>query len=104
MTESEPNAILTTTTEEPTTLVRLPKTWRRALISCFISVALTLILSFMASIYFSQRSYEKARQSERQICGIIVTLDDVYKQTPPTTATGVSFATKLHAYRVALGC
>jgi hypothetical protein len=44
------------------------------------------------------------RQRARDICGLITTLDDSYRDTPPTTPTGRKVADELHAYRLRLDC
>jgi hypothetical protein len=43
-------------------------------------------------------------ERSRDICGLIATLDDSYRETPPTTPTGRRVAIELHAYRLRLGC
>ena len=85
-------------------IVQLPRAWRRGLIAIACSVLVTFMLSVVLAFYFAHQSYQRSLQNERQICGLIVTLDDVYRQTPPTTETGRNFADQLHTYRVALGC
>lgn len=47
-----------------------------------------------------QRNVDRARE----ICGLIVVLDDAYQQTKPTTQLGKNVAGEIHAYRVRLGC
>lgn len=47
-----------------------------------------------------QRNVQRARE----ICGLIVVLDDAYRATPPTTPVGQHLADEIHRYRVALGC
>lgn len=85
---------------EPTTLVTLPPKWRYGMIA----VVAMFIASTVLGYVFARQSYQRSLQSQRQICGLIVTLDDVYRSTPPTTATGRNFAVQLHIYRVSLGC
>ncbi len=43
-------------------------------------------------------------ERSRDICGLLVLLDDVYQQTPPTTPVGQNVAAEIHRYRVKLGC
>lgn len=47
-----------------------------------------------------RRNVERARE----ICGLIVVLDNAYQQTPPTTPVGRNLADEIHRYRVRLGC
>jgi cell division protein FtsX len=89
---------------EPTTLVTLPPKWRYSIIAICTTVVAMFIASTVLGFVFAGQSYQRSLQSQRQICGLIVTLDDVYRSTPPTTATGRNFATQLHIYRVSLGC
>lgn len=44
------------------------------------------------------------QQRAREICGLIVLLDNTYQQTKPTTALGQNIADEIHAYRTRLGC
>lgn len=44
------------------------------------------------------------RESSREICGLLVVLDDAYAQTPPTTPVGRNIADEIHRYRQKLGC
>ena len=89
---------------EPTTMVTLPAKWRYAIMAICATVVVMFVASTVLGFYFANQSYQRSLQSQRQICGLIVTLDDVYRSTPPTTATGRNFATQLHIYRVSLGC
>ena len=43
-------------------------------------------------------------QRTREICGLILVLDEAYQATPPTTPLGRNVATEIHAYRQRLGC
>ena len=89
---------------EPTTLVELPPKWRHGLWMICATVVVMFIASTVLGFVFARQSYQRSLQSQRQICGLLVTLDDVYRSTPPTTATGRNFAIQLHVYRVSLGC
>lgn len=89
---------------EPTTLVTLPAKWRYAILAICTTVILMFVASTVLGFYFAGQSYQRSLQSQRQICGLLVTLDDVYRSTPPTTPTGRNFAAQLHTYRISLGC
>lgn len=45
-----------------------------------------------------------AQKSGQQWCEIVTTLDDAYKQVPPTTPVGVKLATEMHRLRAGLHC
>ena len=54
--------------------------------------------------HVDQVAEERNVQRAREICGLIVVLDDAYRETPPTTALGRNVALEIHAYRARLGC
>lgn len=60
------------------------------------------VLALVACGLYWQDTRDQARQ--REICGLIITFDDAYRQTPPTTALGRHIAAEMHAYRAGLGC
>jgi hypothetical protein len=45
-----------------------------------------------------------ARQSERRWCGLVATLDDTYRSTPPSTPSGRQVADQIHQLRAEFGC
>ncbi|MCX5119205.1 hypothetical protein OG992_18630 [Micromonospora sp. NBC_00362] len=45
-----------------------------------------------------------ARESERQWCGIVTTMDDAYAQTPPQTPAGRQIAGDIARLRGEFGC
>ena len=68
------------------------------------AVLLVLVMSivlYSTTIWYA--NYE-ARQSQRAWCSLISTLDDTYRQQPPTTPTGLQVAAEVHALRLRLGC
>ena len=93
---------------------------RRAIVAAVPSWVVYMLLSLLLSIaaitafniwYSSNQShiaYNKAVQTAqantRQFCAVIVSLDDVYKTTPPTSALGREIANEFHALRAGLGC
>lgn len=44
------------------------------------------------------------QQRAREICGLIVVLDNAYQQTQPSTPLGQNIADEVHRYRQRLGC
>ncbi len=64
-------------------------------------VVLSPILAIVASTKISERSLA---ESNRKWCSLVITLDDAYKETPPTTAAGKNVAESLHRLRGELGC
>lgn len=60
------------------------------------------VLALLGSgIYLVDR---RDQQRAREICGLIVVLDDAYRTTTPTTELGRSIAAAVHRYRLRLGC
>lgn len=45
-----------------------------------------------------------ARQSGRNWCDVVRTLDGAYQQNPPTTPLGRQLAADMHNLRIRLGC
>ena len=43
-------------------------------------------------------------QSERKWCSVVTTLDDAYRETPPTTVPGRNLAASIADLRGELGC
>jgi hypothetical protein len=43
-------------------------------------------------------------RSERQLCSLLIAQDDAYRQTPPTTPTGLRVAAAVGQLRRAYGC
>lgn len=44
------------------------------------------------------------RESDRKWCSLVITMDDAYRQTPPTTAPGKNLAASIAELRRKLGC
>lgn len=56
---------------------------------------------FVAGLVVTDR---RDRERAREICGLIVVLDDAYRETPPATPVGQHVADEIHRYRLRLGC
>jgi len=72
-------------------------TWKRrfvyAILINFISIALLVV----SGVWYIHKQ-------EQKICGLIVTFDDTYQKTPPTTEVGRQIAAQMHSYRESIGC
>lgn len=66
-----------------------------------IVIFVTLLSITLGNIWYTNHV---ADERAREICGLIVVLDDAYRQTPPQTALGQHVAAEMHAYRLRLGC
>lgn len=66
---------------------------RYALVIVFASMLLLTGFNIWYSTYVSNRA---ARQSARNICPLMETLDNVYRELPPTTDTGRVVAAEIH--------
>jgi len=65
-------------------------------------VTLGLSLTTMAVMAFFVIAY--VREQQRQMCGLIVVLDEAYHETPPATTTGQHIADEVSHYRDEIGC
>lgn len=68
------------------------KTWYALVVILVVSLALNGVMYFVVV------------HTSRKICGIVVSLDEAYRQNPPTTPIGRDIANKMHSYRDSLGC
>jgi len=66
-----------------------------------VAVLLAAVASSAVSIIYSN---EAARQSEQRWCGVVSTLDDAYRQTPPQTPAGQKIARDIRQLRADFGC
>lgn len=66
------------------------------------------ILAIAISVHTTSESIRRAEESrraaDRALCGVVVTLDDAYRQTPPTTPAGKNLAAGLADLRRSLRC
>lgn len=74
---------------------------RPKLIYAAVVVFVTFIALMLANVWYVNRV---DRDSARQICGLLIVLDDAYGQTPPQTQLGRNIAEEIHRYRQRLGC
>lgn len=74
------------------------------LIAAFSLAAAALALSLQANRRSEAREQQARRASEQAWCSIIVTMDDRYRQTPPTTAAGRNMAAGIANLRTTLRC
>lgn len=73
---------------------------------CALGVASILIgiIAIMYANHVGDQAYNRSQTNLRQLCSIVVTLDDTYRQTPPTSELGRKIAAEFDALRVHLGC
>lgn len=67
-----------------------------------------LAVSFVAAIVAAAASMlytnHAAHESERKWCGVVSTMDDAYRDTPPQTPTGRKIAADIARLRADFGC
>lgn len=68
--------------------------WRAAMLA-------SAALLFVASVVISLRVNA---ESDRKWCSVVITLDDAWRQSPPTTAAGKTMAANMHDLRRELHC
>lgn len=63
----------------------------------------TLIIAVVISVETNQKAIDRERmqrlKAEQDLCEIIATFDDSYKEVPPTTPTGIKVATSIAEWR-----
>lgn len=70
---------------------------------CTVGVLAVLTIGYVRRV--DQQSDRRNIERQRQICGIIVLIDDRNQDLPPTTdVAATEFRRELHAYRVGIGC
>jgi hypothetical protein len=67
-------------------------------------IVVTLLCALAAGVNSIWYANRVAQESNRNWCSLVNTLDDTYRQQPPTTPTGRQVAAEIHALRVRLGC
>lgn len=67
-------------------------------------VLIAYVLAFGASGLAMAYANRVARDSEQRWCGIVTTLDDAYRATPPATPTGQQLAANISRLRADIGC
>ena len=73
---------------------------------CTLGLASILIgvLAITYANHVADQSYQRSQMNLRQLCSIVVTLDDTYRQSPSTTTLGRKIAAEFAALRIHLGC
>lgn len=67
----------------------------------------TLLLALSGFLYvnYQQASAQKAeRENDRRWCQLLITLDQAYSTSPPTSELGRRVALAIHSLRTELGC
>lgn len=67
-------------------------------------LAVSMMCAFLAAGASMLYANRVARESNRQWCDIVVTMDDSYRQTPPQTPAGRKFADAIAKLRNDFGC
>ena len=75
-----------------------------ALIALGLASLLIGVLAITYANHVADESYKRSQANLRQLCSIVITLDDTYKQTPSTTKLGQKIAAEFAALRIHLGC
>lgn len=75
-----------------------------AAVVVFVTLVAVAIGNWAYTNYVDRQAEQRNLQRSREICGLLVVLDNVYQQTPPTTPVGRNVAEEIHRYRLALGC
>lgn len=75
-----------------------------ALLTCFVAFVGLAISGLVYINHVQDQGDRRNAARAREICGLIVVLDDAYRQNPPTTELGRHIAAEMHTYRVGLGC
>ncbi len=71
------------------------------LIVCF-GLALGLTIGYVKKV--DAEAEQRNVQRSREICGLIVLIDDRNQTLPPADGDTMRFRAELHRYRLALGC
>jgi hypothetical protein len=74
------------------------------LLSSLTTGVLAIVISTHGTSESIMRIEENRRASDRALCGVVVTLDDSYRQIPPTTPAGKNLAVGLAELRRDLHC
>lgn len=77
---------------------------RRQWLALLVGVGLAIGFTIAYVTKVDHAAEARNQQRVREICGLLVVLDDAYGQTPPTTQLGRNIADEIHRYRQRLGC
>lgn len=78
-----------------------------SILSSMLTVILLLVIQARATEREREARAEIARvqaQQQAALCGMVVLMDDAYRQTPATTPAGKNLADAIGQARVQLGC
>ena len=78
--------------------------WVALLASCSTTGALALGISLHSQAENNRRLDEQRRESDRRLCGVVVTMDDSYRETPARTPAGKNLQESISQLRRDLGC
>jgi hypothetical protein len=67
-------------------------------------LALAFVSAFVAAGASMLYSNHAARESERKWCGVVSTMDDAYRATPPQTPAGRKIAADIRHLRADFDC
>lgn len=81
-----------------------PYTWAAVLLSSITLPVLALLVSLHVSSQSVRREEQARRASEKAMCAVIITQDDVYRESPPSTGTGKRVAEGMANLRQAYRC
>lgn len=80
------------------------KAWA-SLVVAIVGMGVSMVLMFAYVNRVNRAAEERNVERQRQICGIIVIIDDRNQEMPPSTDPATTdFRRELHAYRQSLGC
>jgi hypothetical protein len=68
------------------------------------STLITALTSIVMGIVAMQYANYAVRKSTQQWCDVVTTLDDAYKQTPPTSPAGQRLAQEMARLRIKFEC
>lgn len=77
---------------------------RRRLRRSWELLAVSFVCAFLAAGASMVYANKVARDSQRQWCGVVTTLDDAYQVTPPQTPAGRKIAADIARLRDEFGC
>lgn len=75
-----------------------------AAVVVFVTLVAVSLLNVAYTNHVDRQAEQRNIERVREICGLIVVLDDAYQQTPPATSVGRNVADEIHRYRERLGC
>lgn len=82
----------------------MPQKLVYALIVVFVTSFALAVANVLYTDHVNAEAEHRNQQRAREICGLISTFDDAYRDNPPTTDLGRHIAAEMHTYRVGLGC